>query len=127
MAKLAQAPSELVADHFVKYLFEDYRGSRHVRRVASWVGLIVLGIQRAAGKNWKIPRNRQLRFEFQGRAFKAKYSHTAGKRGGIEIIEILPGQGSPEGKTVASITNLRDAEDFYNQAPSLLGDFVART
>jgi hypothetical protein len=126
MAQLARVSAELLADHFVNYLFDEYRGSRHVRRVASWVGLIVLGIQRVAGNNWKVPRNRQLRFEFQGRSFKAKYNHRAGTRGGIDIVEILEGRGSPEGETVASVTNLREAENFYNSAPVLLRRFVSR-
>lgn len=125
MARLAQAPAELLADHFVNYLFDEYQGSRHVRRVASWVGLIVLGIQRVAGNDWKIPRNRQLAFDFQGRSFKAKFNHRTGARGGIDVVEILPGRGSPEGNTVASITNLGEAEDFYNRAPIILQQFVS--
>jgi hypothetical protein len=126
MARLVRAPSELLADHFVNYLFDEYRGSRHVRRVASWVGLIVLGIQRVAGNQWKIPRNRQLTFAYRGRSFKSKYNHRAGARGGIDIVEILDGRGSPEGKTVTSITNLREAEEFYNRAPLLIEDFISR-
>ena len=35
------ASVERVADHFVNYLFDTYRGSRHVRHVASWVGFLV--------------------------------------------------------------------------------------
>ncbi len=125
MARLAQASAELLADHFVNYLFDEYLGSRHVRRVASWVGLIVLGIQRVAGNNWNIPRNRQLAFEFQRRSFKAKFNHQAGSRGGIDVVEILPGRGSPEGATVASITSLQGAEDFYNRAPLILQQFIS--
>jgi hypothetical protein len=90
------------------------------------VGLIVLGIQRVAGNQWKIPRNRQLSFEHRGRSFKAKYNHRAGTRGGIDIVEIIEGRGSPEGKTVTSITNLREAEEFYNRAPLLLENFISR-
>lgn len=126
MARLARASAELLADHFVNYLFDEYQGSRHARRIASWVGLIVLGIQRVAGDNWKVPRNRQLRFKFRGRSFKAKYNHRAGSRGGIDIVEILEGRGSPEGETVTSITNLREAEEFYNRAPSFMESFASR-
>jgi hypothetical protein len=125
MSPLSQASAELLADHFVNYLFEEYRGTRHVRRVASWVGLVVLGIQRAAGDDWRVPRNRQLRFGFHGRSFKAKYNHGTGTRGGIEIVEVLDGRGSPEGRSVASIANLREAEDFYNRAPVILQTFVS--
>lgn len=125
MPKLPNASAEQLSNHFVKYLYEQYRGNRHVRRVAAWVGLIVLGIQRVAGEDWKVPRNRQLRFEYQGRAFKVKYNHKVGKRGGIEVLEVLPGQGSPEGKQVAAIANLSEAEDFYNLAPKVIQRFIA--
>ncbi len=124
MSRLPGASAERLADHFVSYLFEEYHGTRHVRRIAAWVGLIVLGIQRAAGRDWAIPRNRQLQFSFGGRKFKAKYNHQTGPRGGIEIVEVLPGRGAPEGGVVVSIHNLDDAENFYNQAPTLIQDFV---
>jgi hypothetical protein len=126
MPRLASAPAELLADHFVNYLFSEYQGTRHVRRVAAWVGLIVLGIQRASGNQWRIPRNRQLMFEYRGRTFKAKYNHGAGPRGGVDVVEVLAGRGSPEGGTVTSITNLRQAEEFYNNAPMLLQDFISQ-
>ena len=41
-----QLGPERLVDNFIAYLFENYAGSRHVRRVASWVGLIVLAIDR---------------------------------------------------------------------------------
>lgn len=124
MAQLSGASDEQLANHFVNYLFDQYHGSRHVRRIASGVGLIVLGIERAAGETWRVPRTRQLRFEFAGRQFKAKYNHRAGPRGGVDIVEEFPGRGAPEGQTVVSITNLQDAERFYAEAPSLLEEFV---
>jgi hypothetical protein len=124
MARLPGASAERLANHFVSYLFEDYQGSRHVRRIAAWVGLIVLGIERAAGQDWGIPRSRQLHFSFANRKFKAKYNHQAGPRGGIDIVEVLAGRGAPEGNTVISIQNLADAEDFYNRAPSVLQSFA---
>jgi hypothetical protein len=37
---------EALADYFVRYLFEEYHGTRHVRRIASWVGFVVKGIER---------------------------------------------------------------------------------
>lgn len=115
MAKLTGAPSERLATHFVDYLYEEYRGSRHVRRVAAWVGLIVLGIERLAGHNWRIPRNRQLRFDCSGSSYKAKYNHRAGPRGGIDIVEVLQGRGAREGRTVSSIRSLADAQRFYDE------------
>lgn len=113
MAKLQQAPAERIATHFVDYLFDSYRGSRHVRRVAAWVGLLVVAIERLSRSQWRVPRQRQLVFGYRGSTFKAKYSHGAGSRGGIDIVEILPGRGSPEGRIVRSIRSLVDAEQFY--------------
>lgn len=124
MARLPGESAERLADYFVAYLFDQYRGARHVRRIASWVGLIVLGIERLAGRDWGIPRSRQLEFNYARMRFKAKYNHRAGRRGGIDIVEVLPGRGSPEGRTVTSITNLRAAEDFYNGAPRVFGEFL---
>jgi len=94
MAKLADASAERLADHFINYLFAEKADNRHVRRVASWVGLIVLGIEKLTGSRY-VPRSRQLRFEYDGRCFKAKFNHSAGARGGIEIVEIEDGRGSP--------------------------------
>src|SRR5205814_578419 len=94
MAKLADASAERIADHFINYVFAEKADNRHVRRVASWVGLIVLGIEKLTGSRY-VPRSRQLRFEYDGRCFKAKFNHSAGARGGIEIVEIEDGRGSP--------------------------------
>ena len=69
MPRLMGASAERIANHFVDYLFDTYRGSRHVRQVAAWVALIVLGIERLAGHQWRVPRDRQLRFEVNGRPF----------------------------------------------------------
>jgi hypothetical protein len=63
MARLPGEPAERLADYFVTYLFDQYKGSRHVRRVASWVGLVILGIEKVVGQDWQIPRSRQLEFD----------------------------------------------------------------
>lgn len=123
MLKVDGASVELVANHFVNYIFDEFGGARHVRRVASWIGLILLGIERIGGQSWRVPRTRQLWFAYAGRTFKARYNHKAGPRGGIEIIEVLPGPGAPEGKTVATISSLKDAQDFYSNAPQVFQKF----
>jgi hypothetical protein len=87
--------------------------------VSSWIGLIVLGIAKVTGLDWKIPRNRQLRFDYGGRSFNARFNHKVGPRGGIEIVEVLPGRGAPEGKAIVVIDSLSSAENFYNQAAKL--------
>jgi hypothetical protein len=111
--KLSQATPEAIADYFVNYLFAEYSDSRHVRRITSWVGLIVLGIEKLAGSRY-VPRSRQLRFDYNGKSYKAKFNHHAGPRGGIDIVEIVAGRGSPEGQTVHSVTNLQEAAAFYD-------------
>jgi len=45
-----------IADHFVNYLFDEYRGSRHVRRVAAWIGFILKAIERSGAA---VTRNRE--------------------------------------------------------------------
>ena len=118
-----QVGSEKLADYFVKYLFDNYRGTRHVRRVASWVGLIVLAVNRI-GEERDLRRTRQLGFMLEGRIFKVKYNHSIGGRGGIQIVEVLPGRGSPEGDIVISITSLSEAEQFYNDAEEMIRRFL---
>lgn len=104
--------ADRMADAFVNYLYEEYRGSRHVRRTASWLGLLVLGIERVKSR-WWIPRSRQLFFEAKGYRYKAKYNHTLGRRGGIEIVQIGDGRGTPELGPVMSIRNLDEAAKFF--------------
>lgn len=123
MPKLSKASADGIANHFVNYLFEEFHGARHVRRVASWVGLIVLGINKVAKGNWKISPKRQLRFSYKGATFKAKYNHKLGSRGGIEIVEVLHALGSPEGDVLAKITTLNEAEDFYNEVEAIFKQF----
>ncbi|MFL6437690.1 MAG: hypothetical protein ACJ71Q_08935 [Terriglobales bacterium] len=95
-----------------------------MRRVASWVGFIVSGVQRAVGQDWHIQRSRQLWFRYSDHTFKVKYNHRLKPRGGIEIVEVLSGQGSPEGGVVASMRDLSEVEQFYNEAPTLFRQFV---
>ncbi|MEX2220118.1 MAG: hypothetical protein WD749_15315 [Phycisphaerales bacterium] len=120
MPQLEEAAADRLADHFVNYLFDDYQGSRHVRRIASWMGFVLCGIRRVPGVIWKVGRKRQLVFQVGARRFKAKYDHQVGTRGGIRIVEVLPLQGQPEGVTVTTITSLREAERFYRGARRLL-------
>jgi hypothetical protein len=112
-------PVDRYSDHFVNYLFDTYRGSRHVRRIATWIGFILKAIERAGGEI-SLSRTRQLQFTYGEDRFKVRYNHAVGQRGGIEIIEVLPLQGSPEGRTVATVTDLSKAEDLYLNLRNLL-------
>ena len=117
---------ELIADYFINYLYSKYRGNRHVRRVASWVGLLVLGLIRAKGvTNINRRRTRQLAFEYANRMFKVKFNHAVGGRGGIEIVELFEKKGEPEGQRVLEIKTLLDAENAYQSLEAHLKKFVA--
>lgn len=113
------------AGHFVADITEHYGDNRHVRRVASWIGLIVLAIKRISGSD-RIYYKRQIRFTFDGREFKGRYTHPNRQmpRGGIEIVEILETQGNPDGGTVFQMCNLRDAEQFYREAEGIMRRFT---
>lgn len=54
---------------------------------------LLKAIENLPGAELKQSRQRQVRFAYAERNFKARYSHTAGARGGIEIVEVLPGRG----------------------------------
>lgn len=115
---------EQLANRFVSYLFDKYRGSRHVRRVASWIGFLILAVEKIAGSSLHQNRQRQITFNYKGRQFKARYNHKTGSRGGIDIIEVLRGRGSPEGGTVLQIKNLTEAEDCYLSLKAHLDSFI---
>ena len=116
--------AEQLANHFVSYLFDRYKGSRHVRRVASWIGFIIKAVEKIVGPTLSQNRQRQIIFDYRKRQFKAKYNHKAGPRGGIEIVEVLPGRGVPEGKAVIQVKNLADAEDCYLTLKKQLDTFI---
>lgn len=117
---------ELIADYFISYLYQKYHGNRHVRRVASWVGFVILALTRVNGvKNIHPRRTRQLEFEYGGHKFKVKFNHAVGGRGGIEIVEFLEGRGAPEGDTVLEIKTLLEAESVYHSLETHLKKFIA--
>ena len=122
-----QVTPEMLANYFVSYLFTRYHGTLHVRRIASWIGFIVKGIERVVGANLQRSRSRQIRFDYHGRQFKVRYAHRIGpgRRGGVQIVEVLPGRGAPEGHVVVEITNLADAERAYQHLGRELNAFLA--
>lgn len=116
--------AEFLADLFISYLFDEYRGTRHVRRIASWIGFIIKAVEGLPSVSFSQRHSRQLGFEYRGRKFKARYNHTAGARGGIDIVEVLPGRGAPEGKIAVSMISLSDAEDIYVSLRTRLDKFI---
>ena len=104
----------------VTHLLENYRDVLHVRRVVSWLGLVVLGIEKVAGPHWwPSSARRSIYFRHQGRTYKVKFDHKGGRGGGLVFVE-LSGRGtrSPERATVLAIKSLEEAESFYLRAPS---------
>ncbi len=107
--------AERIADHFVNYLFNEYTGNaRHVQRVASWLGLLILGIEKLK-VTWRPSRSRQLIFERRGKRYKARYNHRIRPRGGIELVEVAKAPGSPDIGVRVTITNLSDAAVFFEK------------
>ena len=124
MTGTTEYSTERMADHFVNYLFDESKGSMHVRRVATWIGFVLKGIERVSGGTLSRNRIRQVTFEYRSRRFKARYNHQIGGRGGLEIVEVLPGRGAPEGQVAVSIANLDEAEAVYESLGQRLDQFV---
>jgi hypothetical protein len=117
-------PNDLLANYFVRYLFENYGDRRHIRQVASWLGFLLKAIERVANGTLRGSRTRQLVFRYRGRRFKARYSHHAGPRGGIQIVQVLRGRGAPEGDVAVTVTTLDEAEQVYLGLEGQLDQFL---
>jgi hypothetical protein len=125
MASAEKKQSELLADYFVGYLFERYQGTRHVRRVATWIGFLLKAIEKLPGVQFERTRSRQLTFQYRRHRFKVRYNHKVGARGGIEFVEVLSGRGAPEGKVALTIGSLDEAESAYGDLRQKLDRFIA--
>ena len=125
MPRTATVSTERLADHLVSYLFNEFQGNRHVRRVATWIGFLLKAVENLPSATPRQSRTRQIAFDYRGRQFKARYNHRAGSRGGIEIVEVLPGRGSPEGDVAMQVTSLNEAEDTYRGLKKKLDRFIA--
>ena len=104
--------ADRMAEVFLAYLFKHRAHDRHVRRVASWLGLLILGIEKIKDQ-WWVSHTRQLCFEIDGRRFKAKFDHKPRPAGGIHFIEVEATRGQREIGTVKMITNLDEAAKFF--------------
>ncbi len=118
---LSPRNTEILANCIVGYIFIRYGHSRHVRRVATWVGLILKGIERIAGGSLRRRGKGQVKFQYQERHFKVKFNHKAGPRGGLDILEI---RGIRNGALAARITSLEEAEGLYRCVGRLLNSFI---
>ena len=112
--------ADRMAEEYLAYLFKSRANDRHVRRVASWLGLLILGVEKIKRK-WWVSHTRQLCFEARGRRFKAKFDHQPRPGGGIHFVEVQPTHGQPEIGTVKVITNLSEAAQFFKSPRGALG------
>ncbi|HWA04599.1 MAG TPA: hypothetical protein VG819_13850 [Rhizomicrobium sp.] len=106
--------SDRMAEVYLSYLFREKANNRHVRRVASWLGLLILGIEKLADR-WWVSHTRQLCFEASGKRYKVRFNHQLGKRGGIEFVEVEAAPGQPEISVVKTIGDLGEAAAFFKR------------
>jgi hypothetical protein len=116
---------EHLANEMVGYLCEHYSRNQHVRRVASWIGLLLTAIAEVAGGHMSRNRSRQVMFEYRGHRFKARFNHKAGLAGGIDILEVRPGRGMPNGAHAVSVTSLAQAAEVSSNLKEHLDRIVA--
>jgi len=108
--------ADRMADYFLTYLFKNRADDRHVRRVASWLDLIILGIENVKDQWWlSQTRTRQLCFEISGKRYKARFNHKIGGRGGIEFVEVAKTKGQPDIRVARQIADLAEAAAFFRQ------------
>jgi hypothetical protein len=103
---------DFVAQHFVNYMFdaESLRHARHVQRVASWIGMVLLAIEHRKDE-WKFVNKRQLAFRVGDQWFKVRYQHEVRPRGGFQIVKMTDGR--TDGQVVKELGSLDDVERFY--------------
>lgn len=87
---------------FLDYLYDNYRGQRHIKRMAPSIGPIVWKIHQIAQPS--LNRIRQVKFSYRNHTFKGRYSHHQG--GQLEIVETI---GRRDSRTVLRIRNLTEA------------------
>ncbi|HEY0283446.1 MAG TPA: hypothetical protein VGC27_12580 [Rhizomicrobium sp.] len=104
--------AERMAEISLAKLFRHRVDSEHLRRVASWLGLLILGVEKIKDR-WWVSHSKQLCFEFDGRRFEARYNHRIEPHGGIEIVEVEPKSGKSDISVAKVIANLKDAAKFF--------------
>ena len=104
--------AERMAEISLARLFRNRVDCKHLRRVASWLGLLVLGVEKIKDR-WWVSTSKQLCFEFDGRRFEARYNPRLEPHGGIEIVEVEVKSGKPDISVAKAIANLKDAAKFF--------------
>ncbi len=119
VGKLIRALLQLLYDRIPDRTFERSRW-----KTGKIPGFLLNAVERVAGSSLNRSRTRQVAFEYRGHQFKARFTHHAGPRGGIEIVEVLPDRGAPEGDVAVSRTCLDEAEDVYLTLEARLDKFI---
>ena len=109
--------AEHMAEVYLAQLFRNKTDNPHLRLVASWLGLLILGIEKIKDI-WWVSHTKQLCFEFDGRRFETRYNHRLKPHGGIEIVEVELKPGKPDIGVAKVISNLKDAAKFF-RSPKL--------
>jgi hypothetical protein len=107
---MTEMSRDFVAQHFINYMFDKANEVRHVQRVASWIGMVLLGIERRKD-GWQFLNKRQLAFRKGAKWYKVRYSHAVQPRGGLQIVEMFDGR--TDGQVVQELGCLDDVERFY--------------
>lgn len=97
---------------------------KKARRVASWIGPILKAIDKIAEP--RLIHKRQVAFTYGGKKFKARFNHFISWKGGVEIINVRPWQGSPDGKQIVEIKNKNDVKPACDSLKSKLDKFVKK-
>jgi hypothetical protein len=101
---------EQVCDKFVGYICENKATARHVRRIASWLGLVIYGIDQIAD-DWNFHYTRLFQFTSAGVTYTVRYIHKSPTlpRGGLQIEE------ASSYHVVLELRSLADAKAFYDR------------
>ncbi len=105
--------AEMVANHFVGMICQQFPSNQHVRRVASWLGFIAEAIDLNSTDFW-YQYKRQLCFESGGQRYKLRYAHPhiLPPRGGFHVVRL------DNEVIVHSIGSLDEARDFFDNWPT---------
>lgn len=92
---------EKMASRFLDLM--QLHGAAHVKRLGPSVGPLLWKIAQLPGVIWQPRRTRQVKFEYGGWAFKARFSHR--NHGQLEIVQT---RGTMDWKVVVEIRGLQD-------------------
>jgi hypothetical protein len=102
---------EMLSNHFLGVLSGK---SRHVQRVASWLGLVLVGLKNMRATDVRTYYKQRLRFCYRGKEYVLHYRHDLGGRGGLALYD------KATSRVVFEMCSMEDAERFYTSASSVI-------